>query len=126
MGWGELVVQNVGGGTVSSYRELLDIREAAWRPLLRRVSLVAEAEIPEKQRTQAAVGLGHYYRRSERTTDAGLVLLAKWPACLILAMTGVAVTDYGQGTYWPRLWRAIGYQGRDADQQIWGEAFLRA
>jgi hypothetical protein len=86
MGWGELVVQNVGARTVSSCRELLDIREAAWRPLLRRVSLVAEAEIPQKHRTQAAVGLGHYYKRSERIAEVGLTLLARWPACLILAM----------------------------------------
>jgi hypothetical protein len=38
-------------------------------------------------------------------------------------MTGVAVTSYAQGTYWPALWEAAGYKGYADDQRVWGMAF---
>jgi hypothetical protein len=41
-------------------------------------------------------------------------------------MTGVAVTSYAQGTYWPALWKAAGYNGYTDDQRVWGLAFTAA
>jgi hypothetical protein len=107
--------------------ELLRIREERWEPLLRGVSLVAEAEIRERHRTQAALALGgEYGRRRFTTDDSGIDFLTRWPACLVAAMTGVAVTSYAQGTYWPALWKAAGYKGDTDDQRIWGNAFADA
>jgi hypothetical protein len=105
---------------------LLDIRERQWKPLLRGVSLVAEAEIRENHRTQAASALGVLYGQ-EKAVGAGAVsFLVSWPACLVASMTGVAVASYAQGTYWPALWKAAGHIGNMGDQQIWGEAFVES
>ena len=41
-------------------------------------------------------------------------------------MTGVAVTSYAQGTYWPALWKTAGYKGNADDQRVWGMAFTAA
>ena len=48
-------------------RELLDIRERQWAPLLRGVSLVAEAEIREDHRTQAVSAIGLLYGEGQYT-----------------------------------------------------------
>jgi hypothetical protein len=91
--------------------------------LLRGVSLVAEAEVREDHRTEAASALGALYRQ-EKAFGAGAVpVLVRWPACLVASMTGVAVASYAQGTYWPALWKAAWYVGNLNDQHIWGEAF---
>lgn len=102
---------------------LLQVREQAWRPRLRGVSLVAEAEIREEHRTQVASALGVLYGRGRYSAPDGYSFLIKWPACLVAAMTGVAVTSYAQGSYWPALWEAAGYKGNSTDQQVWGQAF---
>jgi hypothetical protein len=107
-------------------RELLDIREREWAPQLRGVSLVAEAEIREEHRVQAASALGVLYGKGRFSTEQGITFLARWPACLVASMTGVAVTSYAQGTYWPALWGAAGYAGHGSDAQVWGEAFARS
>ena len=52
--------------------------------------------------------------------------LTQWPACLVASMTGVAVTGYAQGTYWPALWEAAGCHGNTNDQRVWGRAFTAA
>src|ERR1700734_1887109 len=70
--------------------ELLQIREREWRPRLRGVSLVAEAEIREGHRTQAASALGVLYGKGRFSTADGHAFLLKWPACVVAAMTGVA------------------------------------
>ena len=96
-------------------RELLDIRERQWAPLLRGVSLVAEAEIREDHRTQAVSAIGvlygeGQYTAAQGTAARGVAFLTRWPGCLVASMTGVAVTSYAQGTYWPALWKAAGYR----------------
>lgn len=111
------------GGRQETRRELLDRREAEWAPQLRRVSLVAEAEIPEAHRARATAALGGIYDRGRLTATGGFSFLTYWPACLVASMTGVAVTGYVQGKYWPALWTAARYPGHAGDQQIWGEAF---
>jgi hypothetical protein len=107
-------------------RELLDIREGAWARRLRRVSLAAEAEIPEAHRTQVVSALGYLYGNGGFEGANGIAFLSRWPACLVASMTGVAVTSYAQGTYWPALWEAAGYAGDSDDQRVWGTAFAVA
>ena len=107
-------------------RELLDIRERQWAPLLRGVSLVAEVEIREDHRTQVASALGVLYAREKAVGAGAEPFLTRWPACLVASMTGVAVTSYAQGTYWPALWEAAGYHGSTNDQRVWGRAFSAA
>lgn len=101
--------------------EFLRIREDAWAPRLRAVSLVAEAEIRDDYCTQAARVLGVEYGKHSAAHRSRF--LSRWPACLVAAMTGVAVTSYHQGTYWPALWEAASYAGDMSDQRIWGRAF---
>jgi hypothetical protein len=101
-------------------RELLDIRERQWAPLLRSVSLATEMPVPEDRFRQVASAFGTLYRRHR--ADA----LAQWPACLVTAMTGVAVHYYRHGVYWSSLWEKTTYQGNANDQQAWGAAFLDA
>lgn len=107
-------------------RELLDIREEQWAPRLRGVSLIAEAEIPEAHRMQVVSALGHLYAKGRFEGARGIDFLSRWPACLAASMTGVAVTSYAQGTYWPALWKAAGYAGDSDDQRVWGSAFAVA
>jgi hypothetical protein len=109
-----------------SRRELLNIRERSWEFKLRGVSLVAEAEIPEKHRMQAAAALGILYGAQKRKTGSGEAVLAHWPACLVASMSGVAVMGYRHGTYWPLFWDASGFHGDTEDQAVWGQAFVSA
>ena len=104
-------------------QELLGIRERAWAPLLRGVSLIAEAEISETRRTQVASALGVLYSHGDFEFASGVAFLSKWPACLVASMTGVAVTSYAHGAYWPEFWREARYRGNPNDQRVWGEAF---
>lgn len=123
-----------GGGPVSgspgvpqvTRRELLNVREGQWASKLRGISLIAEAEIPEKHRTQAASVLGYLYQQQKLKIGTGAAILAEWPACLVASMSGVAVTDYQKGTYWPLFWRVAGFTGYAEDQSLWGHAFIRA
>lgn len=107
-------------------QQLLDIREEQWAPRLRGVSLIAEAEISEAHRTQVASALGYLYGKRRFEDARGIAYLSCWPACLTASMTGVAVTSYAQGTYWPALWKAAGYAGDTDDQRVWGTAFAAA
>lgn len=109
-----------------SCRELLDIRQEQWGRKLRSVSLAAEAEISDARCAQVASALGRLYKKGGYAGSEGAALLMRWPACLVAAMTSVAVTGYEQGTYWPALWKATGYTGSSGDQQTWGTAFARA
>ena len=103
-----------------SRQELLEIREAAWRPRLRNASLVAEADIRPELTEQVVSVLGHFYRRQ------GAALLRRWPACLAAGMAGVAATRYRGGTYWPALWDTAGFVPGQNDGTAWGRAFIYA
>jgi hypothetical protein len=106
-------------------RELLWSREDSWRPRLRSASLVAEAELPPGRTREVAAVLGRLYAGLRHHRAEGDALLARWPACLVAAMAGVAATDRS-GTYWPALWDAAGLQGTAEDEEIWGRAFVAA
>ncbi|HUZ56116.1 MAG TPA: hypothetical protein VMU94_26775 [Streptosporangiaceae bacterium] len=103
-----------------SRQELLEIREAAWRPRLRNASLVAEADVRPELTEQVASVLGHFYQRQ------GAAVLRRWPACLAVGMAGVAATRYRGGTYWPSLWEAAGFAPGQNDGTAWGKAFIYA
>ena len=106
--------------------ELLTIREQQWSPRLRTVSLAVEAEIAPGKSVQAAQALGALYGRAAHRGQDAIRFLTRWPACVVVAMTGAAVTGYQQGTYWPALWQAAGHTGKLDDQHVWGEAFIRS
>ena len=72
------------------------------------------------------MALGALYRKYKVSTGSGVVILDKWRACLVAAMTGVAVTGFAQGAYWPAFWQAARYEGDTNDQHVWGDAFGRA
>jgi hypothetical protein len=76
---------------------------------------------------QVASALGYLYaRKGFQDASRAIAYLSRWPACLAASMTGVAVTSYAQGTYWPALWKAAGYAGDSDDQRVWGTAFAVA
>lgn len=103
--------------------ELLDARERSWSARLRGFSLVTEADVPTDHSLQAARALGMVYRRLADPAHDGARRLRRWPACLVISMTSVAITGYRAGSYWPALWEAVGYHGAQVDQRVWGQAF---
>ncbi|GGL27967.1 hypothetical protein GCM10014719_31870 [Planomonospora parontospora subsp. antibiotica] len=109
-----------------SARELLDLRERAWSRRLRGSSLVAEADVRDSQSAQVASVLGRVYAKwvAERRPPERFFL--RWPACVAVAVTGVAAHGYRQGTFWPELWKAVQYQGLPEDQAVWGRGFAAA
>ncbi|GAB2628390.1 hypothetical protein GCM10027270_14820 [Nocardioides ginkgobilobae] len=107
-------------------RDLLDRREAAWRPRLEVVSLVAEAldEVDGSDRDEALEALGRVYavQSGPRTR---MKMLERWPSVHVLVTAGVAADHYESGTFWPKLVAALGVRGDQAFHREWGEAFLR-
>ncbi|QFY12957.1 hypothetical protein GBF35_46085 [Nonomuraea phyllanthi] len=57
-----------------------------------------------------------------------LSLFDRWPACVALTLTGVAVHHYRQGTFWPYLRTTLGYRSFTIpqDSAAWGAAYLDA
>jgi superfamily I DNA/RNA helicase len=109
-----------------SERELLWLREDAWRPLLRSASLVAEAELDPEHTAEVAAVLGQLYLSLRDPQTEGDSLLSRWPACLAAAMVAVAAADDKDGPYWPALWDAAGFDGVRQDREVWGHAFHTA
>ncbi|UOE20242.1 hypothetical protein NI17_003070 [Thermobifida halotolerans] len=104
--------------------QLLDIREAEWRPRLESHSLVCEAALPQKRLEQAAVALGRVLTQAlDRGRDPHL---ARWPACVAAVTTGVAVEHYSHGAFWPALWSIAEVPDSRQDANLWGGTFLRS
>jgi hypothetical protein len=103
--------------------ELLRIREERWSFRMRGYSLVAELEVKEQHRRQVAQGLGRFYAKWAGTARAEQVF-TRWPACVAVAITGIAARDYRQGELWPHLWAGLAYRGDQKDQTTWGRGFL--
>ncbi|MDQ2875807.1 MAG: hypothetical protein M3Y33_13865, partial [Actinomycetota bacterium] len=103
--------------------ELLRLREEKWAPRLRAPSLVAEAKLRPDHTDQVAAGLGRRYGELRDPRLEGEPLLLRWPACLAVAMAGVAATRYQDGTYWPAPWDTAHFPGTAQDQRIWGRVF---
>ncbi|HEY6496049.1 MAG TPA: UvrD-helicase domain-containing protein [Trebonia sp.] len=105
-----------------SGRELLWLREDAWRPLLRSSSLVAEADLDPDHTGEVVALLGQLYASLRDPQAEGDSLLSRWPACLAAAMVAVAAAD-DKDAYWPALWEAADMDGTRHDREIWGHAF---
>ena len=111
-------------GTAADEWKLLDHLDRNWRRLLRGVSLVAEANIAPQDSRPVLPALGYVYGLYKGSSrDEKLQAFRHWPACVAVAMTAIAATDYEEGTYWPKIWAAVGYHGGPQDQFIWGRAF---
>ncbi|WP_405393450.1 hypothetical protein [Microbispora hainanensis] len=109
------------------FAELLDRHEAEWQPQLPSVSLLTEIEVDQDTLASTAKALGGLY---ELKVERGqyLSLFGRWPACVAVTLTGVAVHYYRQGTFWPYLKTALGYSRFSVpqDSTAWGAAFLAA
>ncbi|MCO5968941.1 hypothetical protein [Actinoallomurus soli] len=105
--------------------ELLRIREKQWAGRLRGYSLVAELEVKEDHWRQVARVLGGLYAKHAGTEQVGRMFVTR-PACVAVAITGIAARDYERGELWPRLWKGLGYQGHLDDRAVWGHGFLTA
>ncbi len=105
--------------------ELVRIREGQWSGRLRGCSLVAELQVEEKDSRQVAQALGRLYTKRVGTPQAERMFIT-WPACVAVALTGIAARDYRQGELWPELWEGLGYRGDDDDRAVWGRGFLAA
>ncbi|GIH50615.1 hypothetical protein SAMN05421833_12814 [Microbispora rosea] len=109
-----------------SATELLDMRERAWSKKLRGVSLVAEIDAKDAHSKQVASVLGRAYRKWVASGREPRMFFRRWPACIAVAVTGIAARDYRRGELWSALWAAIGYQGEQDDRAIWGRGFAAA
>lgn len=104
--------------------ELLDLREHEWSPKLRGASLVAEVEVADAHTAQVSMVLGAYYGRLGGANSDRI--FERWPACVVLSVTGVAARDYAQSTFWPAMWRAMRFDGDQHDRTMWGNGFSAA
>jgi hypothetical protein len=104
--------------------ELLDIREAEWRPLLDGVSLVSEAPISQRELKQAAKALGTVFT-SWLNADMQ-PRLHHWPACTAAVTVGIATAHYSGGRLWPDLWQHTGVPPARQVNTVWGNGFLRS
>jgi hypothetical protein len=105
--------------------EALGHREQAWSAKLRGLSLVAELEVAETDRREVCRLLGSIYSACRGSWHAER-MFERWPACVLVALTGVASRGYERGELWPKLWEELGYSGGLSDQKTWGEGFQRA
>lgn len=106
--------------------ELLDIRESQWAPRLRAVSLAAEVDVDDAHSDQVANALGKVYEQRLATGQDPERMFERWPACVVVAVTAVAIRDYERGRFWPWLWQAVRYPGESHDAASWGDGFSRA
>lgn len=102
--------------------ELLNLREGQWSSRLRGCSLVAELEVRDEHSRQAAEALGRMYDKWLARGHAE-VIFTRWPACVAVALTGIAAREYRQGELWPELWEALKYDGDQQDRVVWGQGF---
>lgn len=105
-------------------RQLLDVREAEWRPRLESVSLVSESPFNVKELDQAARALGAIFTRE--LDVYGRSNLHHWPACLAAVTVGVATRHYAHGTFWPALWESTKVPVSRRKTEAWGTRFLRS
>ena len=109
----------------SEHAQLLRELERELAPKLSRVSLVTELEVDRRTLDKAARALGHLYLLRDAVPEYRHLLDYR-PACVAVTLTGVAVHYYERHTYWPYLWKALGYRGHREDEKTWGEAYLAA
>ncbi|GAA3119969.1 hypothetical protein GCM10010466_08510 [Planomonospora alba] len=109
----------------ASPSEWLDAAEAKWAPQLRDVSLVCEVDVKRPTVLKAAQALGMVYRQ-RIMADRFRGMFERWPACVVIAMTGVARLEFKQHTFWPEWWDACGWRGNDMHHREWGSAYIAA
>lgn len=105
--------------------ELVRILEDRWSGRLRGYSLVAELQVREEDSRLVAQALGRLYAKRAGTLQAERMFVT-WPACVVVAITGIAARDYRQGELWPEIWQGLGFRGDEDDRPVWGRGFLAA
>ncbi|MGW4112544.1 hypothetical protein ACWEFJ_16845 [Actinosynnema sp. NPDC004786] len=86
---------------------------------------MAELEVKDEHSRQAAKALGRMYDKWVARGHAEVVF-TRWPACVAVALTGIAAREYRQGELWPELWRSLAYDGDQHDRVTWGQGFHSA
>ncbi|MBX6383125.1 MAG: hypothetical protein IRZ07_09150 [Microbispora sp.] len=87
---------------------------------------MAEIDVKDAHSEQVASVLGRAYEKWVGRGRKPELFFLRWPACVAVAMTGVAARDLKQGTFWPELWKAVRYRGLPEEQTIWGRGFVAA
>ncbi|MFV2018165.1 hypothetical protein [Micromonospora sp. LOL_023] len=99
--------------------DYLHDREREWGPALRAVSLVAEIAVPELEARRAVNRLGNLYGAGSEY-EQRQYLYYRYPACLLVGLSGIGAARYEQGNYW----RAVREETHgQVDQTAWGAAF---
>ncbi|XVS65519.1 hypothetical protein ACQPYE_05510 [Actinosynnema sp. CA-299493] len=86
---------------------------------------MAELEVKDEHSRQAAKALGRMYDKWLARGHAEMIF-TRWPACVAVALTGIAAREYRQGELWPELWEGLEYDGDQRDRVIWGQGFHTA
>lgn len=93
--------------------------ERDWSMELRRVSLVAEADIDHDLAIRALRGVRQLQRRDE-------ILLRDRPACVVVGMVAIAADDYEAGSYWSAFFDHLGERQDQYTRAKYGDAFIAA
>lgn len=103
--------------------EILDDLEQEWAPRLRAVSLAAELQLDAKLVRRAAKCIGLVYASRQHDAYRREQRLKRYPASLVLALSGVGALEYSSGTYWSAVWDATGLAGDAAMQAELGALY---
>lgn len=106
--------------------EILDDFEAKWAPGLRAVSLAAELQLSARDVRLAALCLGVMYQSKQHDTYRRQQRLKRYPASMVVALSGVGALEYEAGTYWAALWDAARVQPDEDSRGEWGGIYLTA
>ncbi|WFE28352.1 hypothetical protein O7623_03825 [Solwaraspora sp. WMMD791] len=99
--------------------DYLHQREREWRPALRAVSLVAEIAVPELEARRAVSALGKLYGAGSEYEQRQF-LHYRYPACLLVGLSGIGASRYEQGNYWGAV---DDHTHGQFDPTAWGAAF---
>jgi hypothetical protein len=109
----------VGWTVARPANEILEDYELEWAPRLRAVSLAAELQLDPKRVRTAAKCLGLMQRHQPHK-------ISRYPASIVVALSGVGALEYDAGNYWSAVWELAGVRGDANIQQEWGQHFRRA
>jgi hypothetical protein len=101
--------------------DLLDLLEPGWRRDLGAGARAAALQVEDGVLAAAARALGEVTRSRTPAETA-----RTWPACVVVALAGVAGGSDRNGTFWPGWHRAAGLRATRRSGGEWGRAFLDA
>ncbi len=100
---------------------LLDLLEPGWRRDLAAGARAAALQVEAELLAAAARAVGEVTRGRTPADTA-----RRWPACVVVALAGVAGGSDRNGSFWPGWHRAAGLRLTRRSGEQWGQAFLDA